>query len=147
MPLVLSFIPKVLLFSLTVCLLVLIVGPVILTVFFLILPAGDGGVKGERIRGLLLGRCFFLFSWPVGGVFSYSPISGAGAREGGHGGADLGLAIGTVFFFILLARGRCFLGRGQQGDGERSGPLSPGGVFSCSPISGAGAREGCFFLF
>ena len=96
---------QVLLFILTVCLLILIVGPVILTVFFLILPAGDGGGP----RGSRFGICY------LGGVFSYSPISGAGAREGGHGGADLGLATWTVFLFILLARGRCFLGRGQQG--------------------------------
>ena len=58
-PMVLSLVNKVLLFILTVCLLILIVGPLILTVFFLILPAGNGGAKGERIRDLLLGRFFY----------------------------------------------------------------------------------------
>ena len=81
-PMVLSFIPEVLLFVLTVCLPILMVGPVILTVFFLTLPAGEGGAKGERIWS------FFLFSWLGGGASSYFPS--LGRRRGKQGGWGAG---------------------------------------------------------
>ena len=65
------------LFILTVSLLILIVGPVIQTLCFLTLSAGEGGPRG----------------------------------------ADLGVAIGTVFFLILLVRGRCFFLFGEKESG------------------------------
>ena len=71
MPMVLSFLPKVLglsllvlLFILTVCLLILIVGPVVQTMFFLILLARDLGLAIRTVFFLILlarGRCSFLY--------------------------------------------------------------------------------------
>ena len=154
-PMVLSFVPNVLLFILTVRLLILIEGPVFLMVFFLILPAGErGGGQGGADLGFAIGTVFR-----------------GRARGGVTGPAALGLAIGTVFswlgggIFLFSQLGR---GEGQAGGRERDGvtvclvlyyelgPVILTLFFSYSPGWEGGAKGEwiwdlllgrCFFLF
>ena len=84
-PMLLSFvIPKVLLFYSDGVPAYSDSGPCYSNGVFSFSPGWGGGAKGERIWGLLLGRCLFSFSWLGGGVFFlFSHLGGRGKR-GGH---------------------------------------------------------------